>query len=45
MWHVWHAAGSLMPESRRAIQEAGAFIRAQVNRQPSPPAEAEVISA
>jgi acetyl esterase/lipase len=27
MWHVFHSLGEWMPESRRAIQEIGVFIR------------------
>jgi monoterpene epsilon-lactone hydrolase len=31
MWHVWHAFAGLMPESQRAIEELGFFIRSQMN--------------
>jgi acetyl esterase/lipase len=27
MWHVWHMAYSLLPESRRAVEQIGAFMR------------------
>jgi epsilon-lactone hydrolase len=27
MWHVWHAVGELMPESRQAFDEIGEFLK------------------
>jgi len=27
MWHVWHALGGLIPESKKAFEEIGTFIR------------------
>jgi monoterpene epsilon-lactone hydrolase len=30
MWHVFQSMGNLMPESRRAIQEIGDFVRGQL---------------
>jgi epsilon-lactone hydrolase len=29
LWHVWHALGNLIPESRQAFEEIGGFIRAR----------------
>jgi acetyl esterase/lipase len=27
MWHVWHATGTWLPESREALEEVGQFVR------------------
>jgi monoterpene epsilon-lactone hydrolase len=27
MWHVWHATGTWLPESREALEEIGQFVR------------------
>jgi len=27
MWHVWHASGSFLPESRAAFEEIGVFVK------------------
>jgi epsilon-lactone hydrolase len=32
MWHVWHAVGELMPESRQAFDEIGQFIAFQMQK-------------
>jgi acetyl esterase/lipase len=29
MWHVWHALGNLIPESKKAFEEIGQFVHAQ----------------
>jgi hypothetical protein len=31
MWHVWHALGELIPESKKAFEEISQFVRAQFN--------------
>ena len=31
MWHLWHALAGYIPESQRAINRIGAFIRARLN--------------
>lgn len=30
MWHVWQAVGDLLPESRKAFEEMGAFVQEKV---------------
>lgn len=32
MWHVWQMSGELLPESRRAIQEIGEFVKKTFNK-------------
>lgn len=32
LWHVWHAFGNLVPESRRAFEEIGQFIFLSIPR-------------
>jgi acetyl esterase/lipase len=32
LWHVWHAFGNLIPESRRAFEEIGQFIFLSIPR-------------
>jgi monoterpene epsilon-lactone hydrolase len=31
MWHVWHALGELIPESKTAFEETNQFVRARFN--------------
>ena len=31
MWHVWHVLGELIPESKKAFEEIGQFVRARFN--------------
>jgi monoterpene epsilon-lactone hydrolase len=31
MWHVWHATGTWLPESREALAEIGQFVREHFN--------------
>ncbi len=30
MWHVWHATGTWLPESRAALEEIGQFVRGRL---------------
>jgi acetyl esterase/lipase len=32
MWHVWHAVGELMPESRQAFDEIGEFLKLHASK-------------
>jgi acetyl esterase/lipase len=36
LWHVFHAAGERMPESKRALQEMGRFLAREVEKNLSP---------
>lgn len=32
MWHVWHIAGMVLPESEKALEEIAGFLRAQIDK-------------